>query len=215
MPVMFRHRRFPASVLQALLLAASLAFGLSACAADTPLRDGDIIFHTSRSSQSAAIQRATHSRYSHMGLILHRGGQPFVFEAVSTVKFTPLAQWIARGERSHYVVKRWRDADARLDAAGVARLRDAATAMAGKSYDLTFEWSDQRIYCSELVWKAYERAFGVRLGETQRLRDFDLSDAAVKAKLRERYGTKLPLQETVISPQAMFDSALLMTVVEQ
>lgn len=215
MPAILRHRRFPASVLQALLLAASLAFGLSACAADAPLRDGDIIFHTSRSSQSAAIQRATHSRYSHMGLILHRGGQPFVFEAVSTVKFTPLAQWIARGERSHYAVKRWRDADTRLDAAGVARLRDAATTMAGRSYDLTFEWSDRRVYCSELVWKTYERAFGVRLGETQRLGDFDLTDAAVKAKLRERYGTKLPLQETVISPQAMFDSALLTTVVER
>ena len=27
--------------------------------AATPLRDGDIIFHTSRSAQSAAIQRAT------------------------------------------------------------------------------------------------------------------------------------------------------------
>lgn len=215
MSVMLRHRRFRAPVLQALLLAASLALGPSACAADVPLRDGDIIFHTSRSSQSAAIQRATHSRYSHMGLILHRGGQPFVFEAVSTVKFTPLAQWIARGERGHYVVKRWRDADVRLDAAGVARLRGAATTLAGKPYDLTFEWSDQRIYCSELVWKAYERAFGVRLGETQRLGDFDLTDAAVKAKLRERYGTKLPLQETVISPQAMFDSALLTTVAER
>jgi len=215
MAVMLPRRGLAAPVLQALLLAASLAFGLSACAADAPLRDGDIIFHTSRSSQSAAIQRATHSRYSHMGLILHRGGQPFVFEAVSTVKFTPLAQWIARGERSHYVVKRWRDADTRLDAAGGKRLRDAATAMAGKPYDLTFEWSDQRIYCSELVWKAYERAFGVRLGETQRLADFDLTDAAVKAKLRERYGAKLPLQETVISPQAMFDSALLVTVVER
>ncbi len=215
MAIMLPRRGLAAPVLQALLLAASLAFGLSACAADAPLRDGDIIFHTSRSSQSAAIQRATHSRYSHMGLILHRGGQPFVFEAVSTVKFTPLAQWVARGERSHYVVKRWRDADTRLDAAGAKRLRDAATTMTGKSYDLTFEWSDQRIYCSELVWKAYERAFGVRLGETQRLADFDLTDAAVKAKLRERYGTKLPLQETVISPQAMFDSALLVTVVER
>jgi len=214
MPVMMRHPRFAAGVLQTLLLVTLLAFGLSACAADAPLRDGDIIFHTSRSSQSAAIQRATHSRYSHMGLILHRRGQPFVFEAVSTVKFTPLAQWIARGERSHYVVKRWRDADTRLDAPGVVRLRDTATKMAGKSYDITFEWSDQRIYCSELVWKTYERAFGVHLGETQRLGDFDLSDAAVKAKLRERYGAKLPLQETVISPQAMFDSALLMTVFE-
>jgi uncharacterized protein YycO len=192
-------------------LAVSIAITARA-AAEVPLRDGDIIFHTSRSAQSAAIQRATHSRYSHMGMILHRDGKPYVFEAVSTVKFTPFAQWTARGEGGRYVVKRWREADAKLDAAGTKRLRENAQALAGKPYDLTFEWSDARIYCSELVWKAYERAFGVRIGATQQLSEFDLTDPAVKAKLRERYGDAVPLRETVISPQSMFDSPLLTTV---
>ena len=58
--------------------------------AATPLRDGDIIFHTSRSAQSVAIQRATHSPYSHMGVVLYRDGKPFVFEAIATVRYTPL-----------------------------------------------------------------------------------------------------------------------------
>jgi len=204
-PLAHGHRRF-------VLLC--LAVAVPAAAAPPSLRDGDVIFHTSRSAQSAAIQRATHSRYSHMGLILHRQGQPYVFEAVATVRFTPLAQWIARGTGGHYVVKRWREADARLDAAGTARPRSAAQALAGKPYDLTFEWSDARIYCSELVWKAYERAFGLRLGETQRLAEFDLSDPIVAAKLRERYGTRLPLQEPVISPQAILDSPELVPVDE-
>lgn len=197
------------------LLAASLAWHAQAGATEVRLRDGDIIFHTSRSAQSVAIQRATHSRYSHMGMILHREGRPYVFEAVSTVKFTPLAQWTARGEGGRYVVKRWRDADTRLDETGAVRLREHAEAMAGRRYDLAFEWSDERIYCSELVWKAYERAFGIRIGETRRLADFDLTDPAVRVKLRERYGAAIPLQETVISPQAMFDSPLLTTVVSQ
>jgi uncharacterized protein YycO len=203
----FHRLRF--AIAAAVVSAAAVA---CASAADVPLRDGDIIFHTSRSAQSAAIQRATKSRYSHMGMILHRDGKPFVFEAVSTVKFTPLAQWTARGEGGRYVVKRWREAETKLDAAGTVRLRERAQAMTGKRYDLTFEWSDARIYCSELVWKAYERAFGVRIGETQQLADFDLADPAVKAKLRERYGSAVPLRETVISPQAMFDSPLLTTV---
>jgi len=208
---------FTASAATAPAAASALATAAPAAAqtASAALRDGDIIFHTSRSSQSAAIQRATHSRYSHMGLILHRQGQPYVFEAVATVRFTPLAQWTARGAGGHYVIKRWRDADTRLDAAGTTRLRHSAQALAGKPYDLTFEWSDARIYCSELVWKAYERAFGLKLGETQRLADFDLSDPVVAAKLRERYGAKLPLQKIVISPQAIFDSAELVLVSER
>jgi hypothetical protein len=41
--------------------------GVGASASAAPLRDGDIIFHTSRSAQSVAIQHATHSPYSHVG----------------------------------------------------------------------------------------------------------------------------------------------------
>ena len=78
------------------LLMLLLATFLGPCALATSLRDGDIIFHTSRSAQSAAIQLATHSRYSHVGLILFRDGKPYVLEAVATVRYTPLDSWIAR-----------------------------------------------------------------------------------------------------------------------
>ena len=60
------------------LLMLLLATFLGPCALATSLRDGDIIFHTSRSAQSAAIQLATHSRHSHVGLILFRDGKPYV-----------------------------------------------------------------------------------------------------------------------------------------
>src|SRR5437867_163184 len=74
----------------------ALAIAVSVGRAAPHVQDGDIIFHTSRSSQSLAIQKATHSPYSHMGLILYRGGSPYVFEAVGTVRYTPLARWVRR-----------------------------------------------------------------------------------------------------------------------
>lgn len=171
--------------------------------------DGDIIFHTSRSAQSLAIQRATHSPYSHVGVIFFRDGKPYVFEAVSTVQYTPLSKWTARGEGGRFIIKRLKRA---LTGAEKSKLRTAARMYEGKPYDLYFEWSDQRIYCSELVWKIYQRALGVKLGELQKLREFDLTDAAVRAKMRERYGTNVPLDEPVISPGAQFDSPMLETV---
>lgn len=179
------------------------------------VRDGDLIFHTSRSAQSIAIQRATASKYSHMGVIVHRGGKPFVFEAVASVRLTPLGRWIARGAGHHFVVKRLRHAETVLTPAGVENLRLAARGFAGRPYDLTFGWADDRIYCSELVWKAYDRALGVQIGDLQKLRDFNLSDPAVRAKMHERYGDDVPLDEAVISPVAMFESPLLVTVAEQ
>ena len=174
-----------------------------------PLRDGDIIFHTSRSAQSVAIQRATHSPYSHVGVIFLRDGKPYVFEAIAKIQYTPLSTWIARGEGGRYVVKRLKRP---LTTAQVAKLRAVADEFAGKTYDLYFEWSDQRIYCSELVWKIYQRGIGVQVGGLQKLREFDLTDAAVRAKMRERYGTQVPLDEPVISPGSQFDSPLLETV---
>ena len=187
---------------------------LSACTAPAApaLQDGDIIFQTSRSSQSVAIQRATHSRYSHMGLVLYRSGQPYVFEASATVRYTPLRAWIARGAGGHYGVKRLADAAQRLGPDSVAKLRRAAEVFEGRPYDLTFEWSDRRLYCSELVWKAYERAFGIRIGHLQRLREFDLTDPTVRERLEQRYASGVPLDETVISPATMFAAANLVTV---
>jgi hypothetical protein len=177
-----------------------------------PLRDGDIVFHTSRSSQSVAIQRATGSAYSHMGVVFYRAGKPFVLEAVSTVRYTPLGQWLSRGVQGHFVIKRLSKASTALTPTATGRLRAAGEAFLGRSYDLTFEWSDQRIYCSELVWKVYDRALGIHVGDLQRLRDFKLDDPVVRAQLRQRYGYKLPLEEPVISPAAIFASPALTTV---
>ena len=177
------------------------------------LEDGDIVFHTSRSAQSQAIQRATGSKYSHMGLVLIRDGKPYVFEAVATARYTPLDQWARRGVDGRYVVKRVKSSVRSLTPDDLDRLRRAAKDFEGKPYDLTFEWSDSRIYCSELVWKIYDRALGLKIGRLQKLGEFNLKDRAVKAKLQERYGRAIPVDETVISPSEMFQSDALEEVV--
>jgi uncharacterized protein YycO len=176
------------------------------------LKDGDLIFQTSLSKQSKAIQLATHSSYSHCGLIFKNGNEYEVFEAVQPVKFTPLYKWIARGQNGKFVIKRLKNADSVLTPATLKKLKQAAVTFAGKYYDLTFEWSDNKIYCSELIWKAYQRATGIEIGKLQKLSDFDLTNNAVKAKLEERYGKNIPLNEPVISPTAIFDSELLTVV---
>ena len=102
--------------------------------------------------------------------------------------------------------------ESRLTPEVVKKMNAIARKLEGKKYDLTFEWSDDRMYCSELVWKIYERALGLEIGSPQKLREFQLDEPAVQAKLRERYGRKVPLDEPVISPAAMFASPELVTV---
>src|SRR5262245_51052839 len=191
------------------LIMAVVVAACEAPRASTTVRPGDIIFHTSRSSQSQAIQLATHSPYSHMGLVLYRSGRPFVLEAAGKVQFTPLDDWVARGVDGKFVVKRLKDARVLAAPDKLRRLEMAAEAFLGRPYDPYFEWSDDRVYCSELVWKAYDRSLGIQLGRLASLSTFDLSSDAVKQKLSERYGRDIAMNEPVISPGAMFESPLL------
>lgn len=199
-----------------ILLFIVLCFGLSGCQSDIEkLQDGDIIFHTSTSSQSQAIQIATHSKYSHMGIVYLKDGRYFVFEAIQPVKLTPLNDWIKRGKGRHYVVKRLINAEETLTPDVLERMKLESAKYIGKDYDLYFEWSDERIYCSELVWKIYKNVLGIEIGKLQKFRDFNLSHPLVKAKLKERYGDKIPQDELVISPDQMFSSSLIKTVIDK
>ena len=173
---------------------------------------GDILFQTSPSSQSLAIQKATHSPYSHVGMVVFQDGKPFVLEAVEPVRMTPLADWVSWGVDGHFTAKRLRDAPTRLTDHALQTMWQVGKPFLGIHYDATFEWSDQRIYCSELVWKIYKRGLGLEIGKIQTLDSFDLSDPVVKAILQKRYGDTIPGQEPVISPAAMFASELLVTV---
>jgi cell wall-associated NlpC family hydrolase len=176
------------------------------------IKNGDLIFQTSLSSQSKAIQLATKSKYSHCGIIYLEGSSFYVFEAIQPVKKTPLDKWIKRGQNGKYVVKRLKNADQILTPATLAKMKRAGDKFNGKDYDLTFEWSDDKIYCSELIWKIYQRATGIEIGKLAKISTFDLSSEPVKQKMKERYGDQIPMNETVISPAAIFDSDLLITV---
>jgi len=174
---------------------------------------GDIIFQTSKSSQSKAIQIATKSKYSHMGIVFIQENKYYVCEAVQPVKLTPLDKWILRGENNHFVLKRLKQSGKFLTKENLKIMFSTGEKFRGKDYDLFFNWSDDQIYCSELVWKIY-KSIGIKIGELQKLRDFDLSFPIVQQKLKERYGENIPLNETVISPASIFESNMLIKIIE-
>jgi len=179
------------------------------------IKEGDIVFQNFPSGQSKAIELATHSKYTHCGIILKKDGELYVCEAVQPVKYTKIDKWLARDKNCSYVLKRLKDSDKVLTENVLLSMRKTAGEYIGKDYDGTFEWSNDRLYCSELVWKIYQRTTGLEVGKLQKLKDFDLSDEIVKNKMDERYGDEVPFDEQVISPAAIFESELLFTVKEK
>ena len=143
------------------------------------------------------------------------GGKAFVVEASSVVKKTALDEWENKGIDHHFVIKRLSNAAQVITPAALEKMKSIGKTFMGKVYDSKFEWADTKIYCSELVWKIYERALGIKIGETQSLRDFDLSNKKVYNILNKRHHGKIPYDEKVITPKAIFDSGLLVIVAER
>jgi hypothetical protein len=60
--------------------------------------------------------------------------------------------------------------------------------------------------------KSTNKRVDIEIGQLEQLSDFDLTNEIVKAKMQERYGENIPMDEKVISPAAMFNSDKLITV---
>ena len=82
-------------------------------------------------------------------------------------------------------------------------LRQEVNSWMGRSYDIFFEWSDDLIYCSELVYKTYLKATGVEIGLVQKFRDLKLDGPYAKALIERRLkekGRPLDLEEAIVTP---------------
>jgi hypothetical protein len=179
---------------------------------DSLLRDGDIIFQSDSAGQGKAIQLATHSEYSHCGILFKENGKWYVYEAVQPVKKTALDIFISHGDNKAWSVVRLKD-QASLDQAKLAKMKSVASSFLNKNYDIYFDWSDETLYCSEYVWKIYQRGAGIEVAALRKFSSFDLKDPVVKYILQQRFGNNIPLDRTVISPADLYNSPLVVRVI--
>lgn len=174
-------------------------------------QDGDILFQVSHSSQAPAVALASGSPITHTGLISvdERTGAVTVIEAVQPVREVPLATFLEHG--SAWSASRLRpDAAAALGPGWADKVLRVARTWKGLNYDGRFEWSDSKIYCSELVWKAYTRGVGLELVTPQRVGELSLGNPLVQALVEKRTHGKGPnLEEPIVTPGALADSPLL------
>jgi hypothetical protein len=174
-------------------------------AARPAVQSGDLVFETSRSSQSAAIQLATASRWSHVGIVeVAPDGAVSVIEALGKVTATPWPRWLARARRGGDVLV-LRPHGLSADRRGAAAL--AARGFLGRPYDARFGWGDDRIYCSELVVKAYERGAGLSFGRRERLGDLHL--AGLERAAARRWGGPLPRDLVLVTPASVAEDGRL------
>jgi hypothetical protein len=150
---------------------AALVLASAAWLRDEPARDlarreaawgfaiapGDLVFQDlDCGPRCDLISQVTRSRYVHVGVVLREADGLAVWEALGPVGPVPLAAWVARGVRGRVAVHRLKLATSgELEALG-----RAVRARRGRPYDADYQWDDARIYCSELIAKAFVQATG-------------------------------------------------------
>lgn len=174
-------------------------------------QNGDIIFQHSFGRQGKALELATYSKLTHCGIVFMDSNGVYVLEAVQPVRIVPFPQFIARGDQNKYCVKRLVN-DTLINAKSAKAMLTKGTQYLGKSYDVYFLWSDEEIYCSELVWKIYQQSLNIELCPLKALKEYNLKHPDVRALMQERYGKDIPWDEPMVAPIDLFNATSLKLV---
>ena len=175
-------------------------------AQDTPItdvREGDVIFQTSQSSQSPLIQIGTRSHITHCGIIVMRDGRPYVLETLKTLVLTPLDKFIARGKDGKYWLKRSDKENIKIDYAHYL----------GKPYDLAFSFDNDIYYCSELVYDIYKNQLGIELCKPKQVGDYLILGTDKLNKIENTMQRRgITKEQYAVAPVDIFESDYLHNV---
>ena len=127
-------------------------------------QEGDVVFQSLPYSRLVtAIEGATRSPFSHCGIVAKQDGRWVVYEAFKPVGPTPLGEFIGRGRNGAFAVYRFRAPHQQHIPQVLANVREYR----GRPYDERYRLDDDAaaIYCSELIYLAYQDAAGEQLGK--------------------------------------------------
>ena len=161
------------------------------------VKEGDVIFQTSQSEQSPLIQIGTRSMITHCGIVVMKGGKPYVLETQRTIVLTPFDKFIARGKDGRYWLKR----------SNKDNIKIKYNSYLGKPYDLAFKFDNGKFYCSELIYDIYLKQLGIELCEPNKVGDYLILGTdklpKIEKAMKKRGITK---EQYAVAPVDIFNS---------
>lgn len=156
---------------------------------------GDVIFQSSEHSPLIdMIEGVSESHYSHCGIVDRVDGQWVVYEAGREVKATPFETFIDRGRGDGFAAYRFKEAYQD----DIPEIIEHTRAYLGRPYDFRYRLDEEHIYCSELIYKAFEKTTGETMGKLIRLGDTDWQP--YEHLILELENGPVPLNRMIITP---------------
>ena len=126
---------------------------------------GDMIMQSDEFKSAAGIKILSGSKFNHVGIVVEKNGQLYVAEALGRVVYTDIDDYIERGE-DHVHIR----LDEDLSESDKTKISSAVRKYIGKKYDAALSWSDDRMYCSELVQKVYKDALDIEVAHERKIK---------------------------------------------
>ena len=164
------------------------------------IKEGDFIFQNIHGKLFRVIQDVTGSPLTHCGIIIKKRNQWYVIEGIGPVKLTPLNEWVHRGIGREVVIVRLKEEYQKH----IPEIIKASYQYLDRPYDIQYEWDDEKIYCSELIYKSVKKATGIKLAEFRKLGDMNWKPH--EAFIRVLAGGELPLNRKMITPGDLLEA---------
>ena len=178
---------------------------------ESEVNTGDVVFQYTNTRTAKLVEHVTGSRVTHVGIVIKRKGRTYVLEASGPVKYTPFRKFLAKSKKNWFTIKKPKK---KLTKKQQNMLRRNAKKWVGKPYDIKFLWDNNKIYCSELVYKMYSE-IGIDLGGKQKIEEVlgprGTHGRVIKYYIKKYHKSykKIPLKQTIVTPIRMFHSEKL------
>ena len=152
------------------------------------LKEGDIVFIESQSSQSPYIKIGTMSKWTHCGVIVNTPEGMKVLEASKTVRLTPFSDFVGAAKHENWCVRR-----PKQQLSSPIQYRKYL----GQPYDLVFKFDNGKMYCSELVWIVYKEN-GIELCKPRKVSSFIMTRIPKVKKLMNK--RNISMSQMAVAP---------------
>lgn len=149
-------------LLGAALIVSTTLFAAKDEVGTVALKNGDLLFQSLDCGPLCEqIEASLQTPYSHLGIVYIDATGIKVIESTKRTQITPLDAWLRQGRGRGADLFRLRSSQ-QQPGYGEA-IVNAAMKFLGRDYDDDWEWSDDKLYCSEMVWKSFFNGLKLRL----------------------------------------------------
>lgn len=132
------------------------------------LNEGDLVFLDMDNIIFEQVAVATLTWTSHVGVAVYDEGWNIVESALFVSRKTPLCKYLNRTQDQRFAIRRLKNS---LTQTQLTSLKENLSSQMGVLYDTGFDYDGSGLFCSKMVYDAFDQALGIQVGQIKSFRE--------------------------------------------